>query len=161
MKYLVPCFLVLPLMTSCVEQEQYYPGGYYNPPPRVEVQPGYPNNAHHHGNNGGYRPAPQARVNHGHNNVNQNNVIVNPQVPQGHAPVQHNAPGQQNVHGKGGNNNNVVGHPPSSGNAVVVPSKVHGHDNVPMNTNTTHVHGKSQTQVHSHDDSQETVHGHN
>lgn len=161
MKYLVPCLLVLPLMTSCVQQEQYYPGGYYNPPPRVEVQPGYPGNGHHHANNGASGSAPQARVYHGHTDINQNKVVVNPQVPQGQVPVQHNAPAQQNVHGQGGNNDNVVGHPPSSGNAVLVPGNVHGHGNAAVNTNNPDMHGKSQSSVHSHDDGQETVHGNN
>lgn len=142
MKYLVSCLLVLPLITSCVEQDQYYEQNYYNPAPRVEVQRNYPN---HH--NGYYRPAPQERAYHGHADVNRNRVIVNPRVSQGDVQVQHN------VHGQGGNHNNVERHAPTTGSAVVVQGKVHGHDG--------NVHGKPQQPVHAHDESQETTHGHN
>lgn len=144
MKYLVSCLLVLPLITSCVEQDQYYPQDYYNPAPRVEVQRNAPTHYHH---NGYSRPAPQGRVYHGRTDLNRNRA--NPRGAQGDVDV------QQNVHGQGGtNHHNVVRHPPTNGGAVVVPGsgKVHGHNNV---------HGQSSQPVHAHDDTQETTHGHN
>jgi hypothetical protein len=145
MKYLVSCLLALPLITSCVEQGAYYEQNYYNPAPRVEVQPNYPTSRHHHN---GYRPAPKGRAYHGHADVNRNRVIVNPGAPQREVEVHHD------VHGQGGNNqNNVVRHPSITGGAAVVQGKVHGHDN--------NVHGKPQQPVHAHDDTQETTHGHN
>ncbi|MCL9685521.1 hypothetical protein [Legionella maioricensis] len=150
MKYLVSCLLVLPLITSCVEQDQYYESNYYNPAPRVEVERNNPN--YHHHNNGYYRPAPQGRAYHGHTDVNRNRVMVNPRASQGVGEVQHN------IHGQGGtHHNNVAEHPPTTGGAVVVQENVqgnvHGHDN--------NVHGKPQQPVHAHDDTPETTHGHN
>ncbi|MDR3441773.1 MAG: hypothetical protein P4L65_02030 [Legionella sp.] len=105
MKRLLPCLLLVPLLTSCyVAQEGYYEPGYYHPAPRVEVhryeQP------HNHGYHRGYRPAPQARVEHGRGPHHGGQaVIVSPRQPQMHAPGRPNVhgqaipPGRPNVHG--------------------------------------------------------------
>lgn len=102
MKYLVPCVLVLPLITSCVEQDPYYEQNYYAPSARVEVhQDDYPNR-HYHNHHGYHRPAaPQGRTYHGHTDLNQNKIIIQ-STPQAHVQV------QQNVHVQQGNNDNEV-----------------------------------------------------
>lgn len=129
MKYLCSCLVALPLIASCVEQNPYEQN-YYAPPARVEVHQDDYTNRHYHNNNGYHRPAtPQGRIIHGHNghhghsDLNQNKVIVNP------PPSQVHVHGKQNIHGHGGNNGNVVRHPSVNGGSVVVPGKAHGHDN--------------------------------
>lgn len=148
MKYLVPCLLVLPLLVSCVEQDPYTERNYYAPPPpRVEVER-HDLNQHHHHNNGYYRPAPQARVYHGHNNVHGGSkVIVNPHAPQGQVQVQ-----QHNTHGHGGANNNVA-HTHPTGKPVVVPGAVRGQ--------TNNAHGQTPQPAQPQDETQQTTHGHN
>ena len=149
MKYLVSCLLVLPFITSCVEQDPYYEQNYYgSPPPRVEVQSDYSTtNRHHHNSHGYHRPAaPQGRIYHGHADVNKNRVIVNSPPSQVQVEV------QQNAHGHGRNNNNVVGHSPATGEAVVVPGKLHNQGN----------HGgKQQHSKQAHGDARPATHGHN
>ncbi len=145
MKYLFPCLLVLPLLTSCVEQDPYYEGNYYAPPPRVEVER-HDLNQHYHHNNGHYRLAPQGRIYHGHNHVNGGSrVIVNPHASQGRVEV------QQNTHGHGSVNGSEV-RPRSTGRTVVVPGAVRGQ--------TNNVQGQTQQLTQSQDETQQT-HGHN
>ncbi len=145
MKYLVPCLLVLPLLTSCMENDPYE-SNYYAPPPRVEIER-HDLNQHYHHNNGYYRPAPQGRVYHGHTNVNGGSrVIVNSHTPQGRVEV------QQNTHGHGNANGNEV-RPRPTGRAVVVPGAVRGQ--------TNNVQGQTPQPAQSQDETQQTTHGHN
>lgn len=102
MKRLIPCMLVLPLLSSCVEGGYYEPGYYPPPPPppHVEVhrygeQHRPYDHRHHHQ---GYNPAPRARVEHNsanpHRNAHSHGVapggsqatVANPHQPQ--APAQ-------------------------------------------------------------------------
>ncbi|BCA94859.1 hypothetical protein TUM19329_12200 [Legionella antarctica] len=145
MKYLVSCLLVLPLITSCVEQDQYYERNYYNPAPRVEVQRNSPNHYHH---NEYFRSVPQSSVYHGRADLNQNRIIVNPRISQGDVVVQQNGPRQSRA-----KQNNAVRYPSTNRGSGVVQGKIHGHDN--------NVHSKPQQPVHAHEDTQETIHGHN
>lgn len=103
MKYLVSCLIALPLITSCVDQEQYSERNYYAPVPRVEVQRN-PNN-NYHSNNGNYRPAPQGRVDHGHGG-NNSNIVRHPSTSGSAVIVQ----GNEHEHGHGHDNNNAHGH---------------------------------------------------
>lgn len=142
MKYLVTCLLALPLMTACVEQDQYYEQNYYSPPPRVEVHPVAPNR-HYHGTTGSYREAHQESVYHGHGEVSRNSVLVNPRAPRAHV---------ENTHGHVGNNGHIARHPNVSGSPVVVPQGAsHGHNNN---------HDKPQQPVHSNNEVPEITHGH-
>lgn len=81
MKYLVSSLIALPLITSCVVQQEYYEPGYYDapPPPQVEV--------YRHGRHVRYyRPAEQARVHHGHA-PRGSAVIVTPRGPRAQVEV--------------------------------------------------------------------------
>lgn len=99
MKRVIPCLLLLPLLTSCV-QEGYYEPGYYPPPPPPPYVEVHRYDAQRHA----HRPAPRARVYQGHSN-NQGNVqvhgnphrggqavVVNPRQPQQQAPAQAQVP---------------------------------------------------------------------
>jgi hypothetical protein len=87
MKYLVPFVLLLPMLSSCTEQE------FYAPPPRahVEIESSQPQRHYHE--NSGYRLAPI----HGHSN--SRNEQQAPAVHGHAAPAVHGhaAPA---VHGK-------------------------------------------------------------
>ena len=135
MKYLVSCLLALPLITSCVEQDQYYERHYYSPAPRVEVQRDY--NNHHRHQNEYYRPAPQGRIYHGHDEVRHN--------VHRHDDVRHN------VHGHDGNNDNIAVHPHASEAPHGAQEKVHGHNG----------NGKPQQPIHNNHEAQDSTHGHN
>lgn len=100
MKRLIPCMLLLPLLSSCVSEGAYYEPGYYAPPPppyveihRYEEHRHYDHGSRHHRH--GYRPAPQARVYqapvnvHGNGNAHAHGarhggqvVVINPRQPQ-------------------------------------------------------------------------------
>ncbi|USQ14724.1 hypothetical protein J2N86_05315 [Legionella lytica] len=110
MKRLIPCMLLLPLLSSCVPEAGYYEPGYYAPPPpppyveihRYEEHRHYDHGPRHHRH--GYRPAPQARVHqapanvHGNGNAHAHGstrggqaVVINPRQPQVRPQPQINA----------------------------------------------------------------------
>ena len=126
MKYLVPCFLVLPLIASCVPDDPYY-----NPGPGVEVYPGRPNQHYHH-NHGYYRPAPPRGNYHEH------------QVPVQHAPVISQPAPRPSVNPQA----NVHGHNEAPPAAVVVPSNT-----VPRNEEVKQIRPPEEdpSKVHGHD----------
>lgn len=153
-KFLIPCLLALPLLSSCtVIEEEYYAPGYYGPPPppRVEVERHYPQgyyrdyNRHYHGQ-ARYRQVPRGRV-YQQANSGGNAVIVTPRGAQ-QAYVQpnnvhgHVNAGSGNVHGHTAPGGNVHGHGPVSGN-------VHGH-NAPNGTVHGHDVSNSNGNVHGH-----------
>lgn len=130
MKYLIPCVLFFPLLSSCtVVQEDIYPPEFWGPAPRVEVNRYYPQGHNHrhynqryHSNNR-YYTAPKARVYHDHVETRGNAVAVSP------PPLQARAEVQKNVHGHDTNNSHVHGHSSSNGTTHGHPnSNIHGHD---------------------------------
>ncbi|WP_133137101.1 hypothetical protein [Legionella rowbothamii] len=100
MKRLIPCMLLLPLLSSCVPEGAYYEPGYYAapPPPYVEIHRYEEHRHYDHGprhHRHGYRPVPQARVYQAPANVHGNGtahshgvrrggqpVVINPRQPQ-------------------------------------------------------------------------------
>jgi len=69
MKYLVSCFLLLPILTSCNSfQEEYYESHYYHHGPRIEA----------HRYNDGYHGHHRQKGYHGQA------VVINPMHPQPH-----------------------------------------------------------------------------
>ncbi|ARB91980.1 hypothetical protein [Legionella longbeachae] len=65
MKYLIPSFLVLPLLASCqMKQPEYYDAGYFHSvPPRAEIY-GFDERLHDYRHpSHGHRPTPQKKEN--------------------------------------------------------------------------------------------------
>ncbi|WP_233593687.1 hypothetical protein [Legionella qingyii] len=122
MKRLIPCLLLLPLLTSCeITAPEYYDAGYYHSvPPRAEIY-GFDERPHD------YRhPSPYHR---GHKKTNgapvQAKIHSHNQQTHGHTPNQKqvvvNNTNQKDVHGHEEKKNQVVKHHPSeSGSKVVV-----------------------------------------
>lgn len=142
MKYLVTCLLALPVLTACVEQDQYYERHYYAPAPRVEVQREYANpNYHEH-----YRQSQPGTEFHGHADTH---VGVNPgSQAHGHGGQQ-NADGHgahHNAHEQGGQKGPVAQHPNSSTNG-------HGTGHA-----ASHSNHNPQEQKHLNNDAQVTTH---
>ncbi|HDO7894502.1 TPA: hypothetical protein P5J68_002486 [Legionella pneumophila] len=131
MKYLIPCVVLFPLLSSCtVIQEDFYQPEYLGPAPRVEVTPSYPQGHYHrhynqryHSNNR-YYSAPRGKVHYEHAKTQGHAAVVTP--PPSHARVEV----QKNVHGHNANNGQVHGHAHDNGNVHSHPdsSNVHGHD---------------------------------
>lgn len=140
MKRLMPAFLLVPVLSSCVVQEGYYEPGYYPPPPPPVVEV---HRHHHHG----YRPAPAAQVRieqhgrvHGRHHHGASAVVVHPGRPQVQPQVHVHPQTQPQVHvhqqtqpqvhvqpqakptqhGHESSNGAVVKPAPQSGSAVVI-----------------------------------------
>ncbi|HAU1638014.1 hypothetical protein [Legionella pneumophila] len=145
MKYLIPCALLFPLLSSCtVIQEDFYQPEYLGPAPRVEVTPSYPQGHYHrhynqrYHNNNRYYSAPRGKVYYEHAKTQGHAVVVTPPSPQARVEV------QNNVHGHNANNGQVHGHTHDNGNAHNHPdsSNVHGHDSSnPEEQKKIHDHG--------------------
>lgn len=153
MKYLMISLIALPLLASCnTFEEDYYPhGNYYNPTPRVEVNPHYhshdQSNQHYHNPNQ-YRAAPTVNNYHGHINNGGNVAPVN------HSHVQ--VP--QTVHGHLQNKSNVAIHPNTQSTQAQSQQKVHGHGDNNMGTHQE-VNPAQSSEGHTNDHG--SAHGHN
>jgi hypothetical protein len=115
MKYLVSCFLLLPLITSCVEQDLNYDPNYNGgSSAHVEVHPVNPTRHFHENNGQNSSRASDGRVYHEHSNGNQDRVRAN----QPAAQVQ-----SSGVHNNESHKYNVRQDPPLQDDEVIT----HGH----------------------------------
>ncbi len=119
MKHLMISCIAVVLLTSCQVNED----DYYNPPPRVEVNPNYYPHRHYHGHPE-YRPAPSGNNYHGHVSQGGNAGVINSQQQVHVAPANN----QQNIHGHEDNKEDSVVHKhPAAAAEDDVQANVHGH----------------------------------